>query len=165
MKKKTTTTKIDGNQFVDKDTGETLESVAPGIRSIRQVDENLVIMDSDEYVIIDSGALAYIQENFSSTDLGRIMRMTDMTYGEYNVLYNGQTPHTTTTLMEELEYSRNKFANFMKRLLMKSIIYYLEGYVDGKKKKHIMLNPHLARKRKTFNKQCITVFEDIKKLN
>jgi hypothetical protein len=164
MKKKSTTKKIDGNQFVDKDTGETLESVAPGIRSVRQVDETMIIMDSDEYVILDSGALAYVQENFSPTDLGRIMKMTDMTYGEYNVLYNGKTPHTSNTLMEELEYSRNKFANFMKRLHRKSIIYYLEGYVDDKKKKYIMLNPHLARKRKTFNKQCITVFEDIKKL-
>lgn len=164
MKKKTTTQKIDGNQFVDKDTGETLKSAVPDIRSVNTVDENVVIMNSDEYVIIDSAALAYIQENFSPTDLGRIMKMTDMTYGEYNVLYNGVTPHTTTTLMEELEYSRNKFANFMKRLHRKSIIYYLEGYVDDKKKKHIMLNPHLARKRKTFNKQCITVFEDIKQL-
>ena len=164
MKKKATTKKIDGDQFVDKDTGETLSSSHPGVKTIRQVDEDIVIMNSEEYVIIDSKALAYIQENFSPTDLGRIMKMTDMTYGEYYVLYNGQTPHTSTTLMEELEYSRNKFSNFMKRLLRKSIIYYMEGYVDDKKCKHIMLNPHLARKRKTFNKQCVTVFEDIKLL-
>lgn len=164
MTHKRTTKKLNPENYINKDTGETLTSEIPDIKSVNVVDEDVVIVNSDEYVIIDSAALTYIRENFSPTDLGRIMKMTDMTYGEYNVLYNGVTPHTTVTLMEDLEYSRNKFANFMKRLHMKSIIYYLDGYVDGKKKRHIMLNPHLARKRKTFNKQCINVFQDIKKL-
>ena len=162
MKKSINHKNIDGNDFVHKETGETLESFAPGVRSVKQVDENMIILDSDEYVILDSAALSYVQDNFSPTDLGRIMKMTDMTYGEFNILYNGIIPHTTSSLMEELEYSRNKFSNFMTRLHKKSIIYYIEGYFDGKKKKYIMLNPHLARKRKTFNKQCVSVFENIK---
>ena len=64
MKKKTTTKKVDGNQFVDKDTGETLESAIPGIRTATSVDENIVIMHSEEYVILDSKALQYVQETF-----------------------------------------------------------------------------------------------------
>jgi len=163
-KKKTVTRKIDGEQFVDKDTGETLESVAPGIRSVRTVDENIVIMHSDEYVILDSKALQYVQDNFSPVDLGRIMKMTDMTQGQFNVLYNGEKPHSKLTLMEDLDYSRNKFANFLKRLEMKSIIYYIVGYVEGKRVRHIMLNPNLARKRKTIHKDCLNSFQDIRQL-
>jgi hypothetical protein len=162
MKKKVDKKKIDGEQFIDKDTGETLSSFAPGVKSMNVVDPELVIMHSDEYVIIDSKAMQYIQENFSPADLGRILKMTDMTYGEYNILYNSSIPHSTLTLMETLEYSRNKFANFMNRLEKKSVIYYIIGYRNEKKVKYIMLNPYLARKRKTIHKDCLTSFEDIK---
>jgi len=164
-KKKTTRKKIDGEQFIDKDTGETLSSANPGVRSVNTVDEGVVIMHSDEFVVIDSQAFMYIQENFSVVDIGRIVKMSNMTYGEFNVLYNGRVPHDNKSLMESLEYSRNKFSNFMKRLHMKSIIYYIEGYEDNKKKKYIMLNPHLARKRKTINKDCLDVFRNIKQLD
>lgn len=165
MKKKAIKKKVDGDQYVDKDTGEMLSSAHPGIRSTNSVDPDMIIMNSDEYVILDSKALQYVQEHFSSVDLGRIMKMTDMTYGEYNILYNGNDPHNKVTLMEELEYSRNKFANFMKRLEMKSIIYYISGYKNNRRIKYIMLNPHLARKRKTIHKECLTSFQDIKKIN
>lgn len=164
MKKKTTTKKVDGNQFVDKDTGETLESAIPGIRTATSVDENIVIMHSEEYVILDSKALQYVQENFSPVDLGRIMKMTDMTQGQFNVLYDGEKPHDNQTLMAELDYSRNKFSNFLKRLEMKSIIYYIVGYVEEKRVRHIMLNPNLARKRKTIHKDCLNSFQDIRTL-
>lgn len=157
-------TKVDGDQYINKDTGELLSSEVPGIRSVISTDPDLVMMHSDEYVVLDSEAVRYIEKNFSPTDLGRILRMADMTYGEFNILYNGNVPHDKQSLMEELEYSRNKFANFMKRLHMKSVIYYLEGYTNGRKYRHIMLNPYLARKRKTMNKECGGVFQNIKEL-
>jgi len=160
--KKTVKKKIDGDQFVDKDTGETLGSM--GVTSVNITDKKIVIMNSDEYVILDSKALEYVQEHFNSTDLGRIMKMTNMTRGQYNVLYNGEKPHSKQTLMTELDYSRNKFSNFLKRLEMKSIIYYIVGYVDGKRARSIMMNPHLARKRKTIHTDCLNSFQDIKRL-
>lgn len=156
-KKKVTRKKVEG-PVVDGATGEIVE----GATSVNVVDQDLVIIDSDEYVIIDSQALQYIRDNFNAMDLGRILKMADMTYGEYNVLYNGPIPHTSASLMEDLQYSRNKYANFMKRLEKKSIIYYIVGYTDGKKVKHIMLNPYLARKRKTIHKDCIRSFENIR---
>ena len=161
--KKTNRKKIDGELYVNKDTGETLASELPNVSSVTQ-ETDLVIMNSEEYVILDSRALEYIRRNFSPVDLGRIMQMTDMTYGEFNVLYRDRTPHTADSLMEDLNYSRNKFANFMKRLEKKSIIYYIVGYVDGKRSKKIMLNPNLARKRKTINKECLNSFHDIRKI-
>lgn len=158
LKRKIIKRKIDGDQFVNKDTGEMLDS---NVTAVTVVDTELMIMHSEEYVILDSKALSYIQENFSPTDLGRILKMADMTYGEYNVLYNKNVPHNRETLMEELDYTRNKFSNFLKRLEMKSIIYYISGYVDGKRVKYFMLNPHLARKRKTIHKDCLKSFQPL----
>jgi hypothetical protein len=165
MKKQTTKKKIDPDKLVDTETGELLSSSMPGVKSVNQVNEDLVIMHSDEYVVIDSHAFLYIQENFSPTDIGRILKMANMTYGEYNVLYNNRIPHTKGTLMETLEYSRNKFADFMRRLEKKRIIYYIVGYDDNEKRvRHIMLNPHVARKRKTINVECLNVFPDVRKI-
>ncbi len=164
IKGKQNKTKVDGDQYINKDTGELLSSEVPGIRSVNATDPDLVMMHSDEYVVLDSEAVKYIQNNFSAVDLGRILRMADMSYEEYNILYNGRVPHDKQSLMEKLDYSRNKFSNFMKRLHMKSVIYYLEGYTDGKIYRHVMLNPYLARKRKTMNKECVGVFQNIKQL-
>jgi len=163
LKKKVVKKKIDGDQFVNISTGELLSSEVPGLPSVSVVDNDLKIMHSDEYVIIDSRALDYIQENFNPVDLGRILKMADMTYGEYNILCKDRIPHNRETLMEELNYSRNKFSNFLKRLEMKSIIYYIIGYIDGKRSRHIMLNPHLARKRKTIHKDCLVSFQPLTK--
>ena len=97
----------------DVSTGEIL----PQSTTINVVDKDLVIVHSDEYVIIDSSALQYILQNFSPVDYGRILKMADMTNGVYNILYhNRQIPHTDATLMEQLQYTRNKYADFMKRL-------------------------------------------------
>jgi hypothetical protein len=88
--------------------------------------------------------------------------MADMTNGSYNILYqNRQIPHTDATLMGELKYTRNKYADFMKRLYRKSVISYIHTVKDGREMKYIMLNPNLARKRKTIDKNCLTYFDEL----
>lgn len=164
MKKVVKKQRLEVDKYVNTDTGEMLSSEHPDIVSINIKDDNLVIVDSEEYMIIDSQALSYISDNFSPVDLGRILQMADMTYGEYNILFNKNVPHDNITLMDSLNYSRNKFANFMKRLEKRSIIYYIMGYKDERRVKYIMMNPHFARKRKTVHKDCLTSFQDIRKL-
>jgi hypothetical protein len=144
--------------IADVSTGEIL----PHSTTINVVDKDLVIVHSDEYVIIDSSALQYILQNFSPVDYGRILKMADMTNGVYNILYhNREVPHTDATLMEQLQYTRNKYADFMKRLYRKSVISYIHTVKDGKEMKYIMLNPNLARKRKTIDKNCLTYFDEL----
>lgn len=150
--------KSDGS-LIDVTTGEVL----PAGTTVNIEDEDLVIIHSDEYVVIDSKALLYILDNFSATDYGRILKMANMTNGSYNILYQNRTvPHTDATLMEELKYTRNKYADFMKRLYKGGVIYYIKGVKDGVEFKHIMLNPHLARKRKTIAKDCLIYFDELK---
>jgi hypothetical protein len=144
--------------IVDEATGEVL----PQSTTVNVVDKDLVIVHSEEYVIIDSSALQYILQNFSPVDYGRILKMADMTNGSYNILYhNREIPHTDLTLMEQLQYTRNKYADFMKRLYRKSVISYIYTVKDGKEFKYIMLNPNLARKRKTIDKNCLTYFDEL----
>jgi hypothetical protein len=142
----------------DVSTGE----IFPASTTVNVVDNDLVIIHSKEYVIIDSCALQYIIQNFTTVDYGRILKMADMVNGSYNILFhNRQEPHSDATLMEELDYTRNKYADFMKRLYRKSIISYIHTVKDGKEFKYIMLNPHLARKRKTIDKNCLSYFDEL----
>lgn len=144
--------------IVDMGTGE----IIPQSTTVNVVDQNLVIIHSDEYVIIDSHALQYILQNFNPVDYGRILKMADMTNGPYNILYhNREIPHTDATLMGELKYTRNKYADFMKKLYRKSVISYIHTVKDGKEMKYIMLNPNLARKRKTIDKNCLAYFDEL----
>jgi len=144
--------------LVDTSTGEVL----PEGTTVNVINEDLVIVHSDEYVVIDSKALIYILEHFTPVDYGRILKMANMTNGSYNILYvDRKVPHTDTTLMEELKYTRNKYADFMKRLYKGGVVYYINGVKDGVEFKHIMLNPHLARKRKTIAKDCLIYFDEL----
>jgi DNA-binding MarR family transcriptional regulator len=157
IKPKITKRKIEG-ELLDLTTGEVL----PKGTTINTVDEDLVIMHSEEYIIIDSKAVNYIMQNFNPADVGRIFRMADMTRGEYNILHKDKkVPHTNATLMEELEYSRSKYSEFMKRLYKKGIIYYIIGVKNDTEVKFIMLNPHLARKRKSLSKECLACFNQL----
>ena len=155
---------IDFDNYINKDTGETLLSEQPNGKFIMK-DENLVIIHSKEYVIVDSQALEYIKDNFTQVEYSRIIQMGNMVKGKYNLLHNRSDDfHTKDSLMEELEYTRNIFATFMKKLYKKSVIYYLYGHKNNKEVVYIMLNPFLARKSKMFDKECILAFEDIRKV-
>jgi len=155
--------KIDSSKYVNIETGIKLDDEIPDISFVSSKTD-LVIVHSDEYVIIDSKALAYIWTNFSHVDVGRIMKMSDMVSGSYNVLADeNDNPHTKETLMIELDYARNKFALFMKKLYDKSVIYYIKGVKNRKEYTHVMLNPTLARKSKTVHKECLALFDDLRK--
>ena len=155
--------KINFDNYINKDTGETLLSEQPNGKFIMK-DENLVIIHSKEYVVIDSQALEYIKDNFTQVEYSRIIQMGNMVKGKYNLLHNRSDDfHTNDSLMEELEYTRNIFAKFMKKLYEKSVIYYIHGHKNRQKVTYIMLNPFLARKSKVFDKECILAFEDIRK--
>jgi hypothetical protein len=155
---------IDTSNYVNTLTGETLFSEFPNTTSINIKDENLAIVNSEEYIIIDSNAFRYTQTIFSAADLAKIQRLSDMVKGTYNILYdqNG-VAHIPKTLRNSLDYDESEFSRFMNRLHTKSIIHYLYGYKDGRKCKWIMLNPTLARKSKRFHKDCINVFDDLSK--
>ena len=155
--------KLDTSKYANIETGELLSSEIPNLTSTNEVNNDLVIIDSKEYIIIDSKAREYITKEFNKSDVGRIIQMTDMVNGIYNLLHNkNKIPHTKESLMTDIEYSRNKFHNFLKRLLKKSLIAFIKSYKDGEEKTFIMLNPFLARKSKTFHKDCTSVFEDIR---
>lgn len=151
------------DKYVNTETGESMASEFGSATSVNVRDDNKVIISSTDYVIIDSNALNYIRDKFSNSDMARILDMCNMPRGTHNLLYDkieGEF-HTKKTLSERLHCSKNIFNAFMNKLHRKSIIYYLVGYEGRNKVSHIMLNPTLARKSKTFDKECVSAFKDL----
>lgn len=152
--------KIDSTKYVNIETGESLSDERGMITSVNIKNDEMVIISSNEYIIIDSKASAYIRRNFNKAEAGRILEMCNMIHGSYNLLCNHmKVPHTKETLMTDLDYTINKFRDFLDKLYKNGIIYYISGYKDGVEKIHIMLNPFLARKQKTFNSDCVNHFQ------
>ena len=156
--------RLDTENYVNTVTGETLFSEFPNTTALLLKDENIATVSCLEYIIIDSKALRYIQSIFSTVDLARIHRLSDMVHALYNMLHDRNgialVPSTLRTL---LNYDEGEFSKFMKRLFEKSVINYIVGFKNGKKCKWIMLNPTLAKKGKAFHKDYLNVFDDLSK--
>lgn len=155
---------INTSDYVNLQTGELLSAEVPNITSVNVKNVDLSIINTLEYIILDSKALRYIQSICTNADMARIHRLSDMVYGVYNILHDDKRkPHTTQSLRVSLDYDASEFSRFMKRLHTKSIIHYIEGYKDNRKCRWIMLNPYLCRKSKRFHNNCLCVFDDLSK--
>lgn len=155
--------RIDFEKYVNTETGEPLSSEMTGATSINVKNRDKVIMSSKTYFVIDAEAMEYIRQEFNRTEMARILEMCNMVRGEYNIIFDNSTnePHTKETLMVELDYTVNKFRDFIKKLYTKSVIYYMSGYKDGIEKTWIMLNPFIARKQKTYSMKCVDKFQKL----
>lgn len=150
------------NDYFKGATGVCLSNDLPHITSANVINPDMVVIDTLEYIVIDSNALRYLQSILSKTDIEKIMRMANMLDTEYNLLCDRvRKPHSTVSLRISLAIEAADFSRFMKRLFDSSVIYYLSGIKDNKRVKHVMLNPFFARKRKTFNKSCTQVFQNL----
>jgi len=163
LKKNTYKKRINPEEYVNITTGELLASEY-NVTSLN-VQSDLVILSSKEYIIIDSKARQYIDAEFTVAEKGRIYQMADMVYGCFNLVYDKKEniPHTTGTIGKDIDYGRTQLTDFLKKLHQKSVIYYIDGYKDKKRCKWIMLNPTFARKQKSFDRRCLDVFKDLSK--
>lgn len=152
--------KIDAEKYVNTETGETLASEHGTITSINKPNTDYVKFKSDSFYIIDDKAMRYLENNLSKSDMLHVHTMIKMVYGCYNILHDRNiSMHTKESLMIDLELARNAFNRLLKKLFDKGVIYYIEGKKDGKKVKHIMLNPNLARRTNVIHKSCSDAFQ------
>ena len=152
---------IDLSKYANIETGEMLGSEIPTLTSVNVTDPDLVLVSSKEYMIIDAVALEYIATNFNNADLAHIIKLTRMVKGTYNILYKETLPHTKESLRKDLEYSINKFRDFLNRLYKGGVISYLSSCIKGVEHKFIVLNPNIARKGKVFRKETMKLFKDV----
>lgn len=156
--------RIDSSKYVNRDTGELLSSEFTGtVGSVNLLSNDLVKIKSESFVITDTRTLEYLRSILGKSDLGYVNLIIPMVYGNWNMLYrsSGGSPHTSKSLQADLDLAHTAFYGLMQRLYKRGVIYYIIGYVKGRKVKHIMLNPTIARRTNQIQRECLKYFEDL----
>ena len=156
--------RIDSSKYVNVDTGEVLSSEFSGrVGSVNLLSNDLVKMKSDSFVITDTRTMDYLRDILSKSDLGYVSLMIPMVYGNWNILYRRDYagPHTSKTLQSDLDLANTAFYGLMQRLYKQGVLYYITGYNNRRKVKHIMLNPTIGRRTNQIQRECLRYFEDL----
>jgi hypothetical protein len=145
------------DNYVNKETGELISSeLGKGTRiTITQETPN-VIVESDEYFIIDIEALTYLRQHgvIKIQDETRLLSMFMTLKTEYNATYNNTIPHTLETLSHLIGLSYDKTTVLVKRLCKSNIMH---RYITATDTLYC-INPYLGRRRKTISKELISLF-------
>jgi hypothetical protein len=152
------------DEYVNISSGETLMSEMPDLKYMMKGSDE-VIIDYKHFIVMNSEVLMFLSEILPPAELGRVLKLSHLIKTNWNILHNKKTdmPYKQDELAKEIEYTRDKFHNFMQKMYKASVIYKLSGYWDGIHKTIFILNPHLVKAKATLHKDLLIMFEDISK--
>jgi predicted transcriptional regulator len=91
--------------------------------------------------------------------MNNILMMTTDLKTPLNIVYNGPQPHSNESLQKFLGYSsKSTFIKLLQKLIKEGVLYQIKGRISGEVRVIYMMNPFLARKRKTIDKEVFEVF-------
>lgn len=152
---------LDLTKYVNTDTGELLVSEIRRDKMAVTVTEegNYVVITSDDYVVLDCKTVNYLSEVLSKPEMQSILKMATDLKTPLNIVYNGPQPHSNESLQKFLGYSSEAmFLKLLKKLIREGVLYQIKGKISGEVRVIYMMNPFLARKRKTIDKEVFNVF-------
>lgn len=153
---------IDLTKYVNADTGELLTSELNRDKMVVTVTEegSYVVITSDDYVVLDCKTVQYLAEILSRTEMNNVLMMATDLKTPLNLIYNGPQPHSNESLQHFLGYSsKSTFIKLLQKLMRVGVLYQIKGNISGSVRVVYMLNPFLARKRKTIDKEVFEVFK------
>jgi hypothetical protein len=153
---------IDLTKYVNEETGELLTSELQRDKMIVTVTKegDYVVITSDDYVVLDCKTVNYLSDILSRTEMNNILMMATDLKTPLNIVYNGPQPHSNESLQVFLGYSsKSTFIKLLQKLIKAGVIYQIKGNIRGEVRVIYMMNPFLARKRKTIDKEVFEVFK------
>jgi hypothetical protein len=155
------TTVINFDNFVNKDTGETMSSeIKPGTTVKVMETTNMSKVDYEEYAVISIAALDELMRILNNSDLANVIKMGKTVRAPLNILYNYNIPHTNDTLRGYLEIdSKSMFIKLIRRLMNLGILYQIKGLIRGEVRAIYLLNPFICRRGNNFDNRVLAVFE------
>lgn len=154
--------KLDLSRYVNTTTGELLTSELSKDKMIVSVTKegNYVVITSDDYVVLDCKTVNYLSNILSRTEMNNILMMATDLKTPLNIVYNGPQPHSNDSLQKFLGYSsKSTFIKLLQKLMRSGVIYQIKGNIGGEVRVIYMMNPFLARKRKTIDSEVFDVFK------
>lgn len=151
---------LDVHDYINMETGEMLDSELKSKNSKITITEetDLVAINSDDYVGLDTKATMYLIQELSSSDVTKVLQLSLTLKTDMNVSYNNKIPHTLNTLSKLLNISKDEVTKLVKRLYKKGIFGKFMVYKEGRDHTLYIMNPFLAKKRVTFDNKCLELF-------
>ena len=155
--------RLDLSKYMNTETGEPLSSELQG-KSIQLTTQgSSVMICSDNYVIIDADSFNFLKKHLNRSELGSIGIMSVDLKTELNVIYNNNFPHTNDSLQKVLGIASNStFHVLIKKLVNLGVVYQMKGKVRDRIMTFYLMNPFLARKRKTIDAGLAEIFTTFK---
>ena len=153
---------FDLETYVNIETGELLSSSLGRDKLSVSVTEkgDYVVMSSDDYVVLDSATVKFLANQLSRAELSNVLMMATDLKTPLNLVYNGPQPHSNESLQAFLGYSsRAMFFKLLNKLMKLGVIYQIKVRISGELRVVYMLNPYIARKRKTIDNTVFQVFQ------
>ncbi len=152
---------LDLSKYVNATTGELLTSELNRDKMVVSVTKegDYVVITSDDYVVLDCKTVDYLSDILSRTEMNNILMMATDLKTPLNIVYNGPQPHSNDSLQKFLGYSsKSTFIKLLQKLMRTGVIYQIKGNIGGEVRVIYMMNPFLARKRKTIASEVFDVF-------
>lgn len=149
------------DKYVNTETGELLTSVLSKDKITVTITEkgDYMMMSSDDYIVLDSATVRYLAQELSRTEMNSVVMMATDLKTPLNLIYNGPQPHSNDSLQAFLGYSsKAMFFKLLNKLMKAGVLYQIKGRISNELRVIYMLNPYLARKRKTIDNKVFEVF-------
>jgi hypothetical protein len=153
---------FDLESYVNTETGELLTSALSKDKMTVKITEegSYVVMSTDDYIVLDSATVKFLVTELSRVELASVITMATDLKTPLNLVYNGPQPHSNESLQVLLGYSsRDKFFKLLKKLMELGVLYQIKGRISGEVRVVYMLNPYIARKRRTIDNSVFKVFQ------
>jgi hypothetical protein len=148
-------------KYVNCETGEMLTSALGRDKMAVSVTEkgDYMLMSSDDYIVLDSATVRYLAQELSRAEMNSVVMMATDLKTPLNLVYNGPQPHSNESLQAFLGYSsKAMFFKLLNKLIKAGVLYQIKGRISNEVRVIYMLNPYLARKRKTIDSKVFEVF-------
>lgn len=126
-----------------------------------------VQLDSKDYITISSEAINYLFSVLTSTEHQRFSKIQPLTKTSFNIVFNGQYPHSASSLKKYLGLNTKQLERFIRKLTNKGILYVMKGYspVTNRVQNTYIINPFISRKRKQIDKRLLDIFVNVSTLS
>ena len=125
----------------------------------------LYTSDKDYGVIVfKSELISYLQCILSRPEISSVLTMASDLNTCFNLVFNKKVPHTNETLRKALGYnSEAMFMKLIRKFIKVGVLYQIKGNIHGEVRVVYMLNPYIARKRKSIDEDVMDVFKTFEK--
>lgn len=119
---------------------------------------NLVEVDSQNFMIIDTDVLDLVHDKIGEADYKKLIGLGVFLKTRYNILFNHTKPFTLESLSKQLNINKENTTKFVQRMVKQGIMAYTVCAPSGYVEKIYAMNPLLIRRGKQYDEVFLNMY-------